>query len=242
MTEERKTELRRNYTSVTERIEAARQRRFAATGVDTPVTLVGASKTMAGEDVAYLIRECGLRDAGENRAQEFAAKYAEVHAAGGAYHFIGHLQTNKVKTLVGRASLIQSVDSVHLAQEIARQSKAAGVVTRILGQVNSGCEESKSGVAPDQAHAFFEEIGSMEGLELCGMMVVAPILQDPTEVRKIFRESYRIFIDFFTKIRHNIKDPVLSMGMSDTFEIAIEEGANMVRVGSALFGQRQTQI
>mgnify|MGYP004566819829 CR=1 FL=1 len=242
MTEERKRELRRSYDSVAERIAAARRRRYEKTGVDTPVTLLGASKTMPAEDITYLMRDCGLRVVGENRAQEFAAKYDDVAAAGGEYHFIGHLQTNKVKTLIGRAALIHSVDSVHLAQEIGRQSTAAGITTRILGQVNSGCEASKSGVAPADAHAFFAEIASIPGVELCGMMIVAPILQDPEEVREKFRESYRIFIDFFTKIRHNIKDPVLSMGMSDTFEIAIEEGANLVRVGSALFGKRQTQI
>lgn len=242
MTDERKQQLYGNYQSVTARIEAARQRRYAKTGVDTPVALLGASKTMEAEDIAYLMTDCGLRIAGENRAQEFAAKYDTVRAAGGEYHFIGHLQTNKVKTLIGRAALIHSVDSVHLAREIGRQSVAAGITTRILGQVNSGCEASKSGVSPADAHAFFDEIGAIPGVALCGMMVVAPIYADPADVREKFQESYRIFIDFFTKIRHNIKDPVLSMGMSDTFEIAIEEGANLVRVGSALFGKRQTQI
>ena len=242
MTEERKQELSNNYASVVSRIAAARARRYAKTGADTPVTLLGASKTMPAEDIAYLMRDCGLRVAGENRAQEFAAKYDDVTAAGGEYHFIGHLQTNKVKTLVGRAALIHSVDSVHLAQEIGRQSVAAGVTTRVLGEVNSGCEASKSGVAPADARAFFAEIAAIPGIELAGMMVVAPILPDPEEIREKFQESYRIFIDFFTKIRHNIKDPVLSMGMSDTFELAIEEGANLVRVGSALFGKRETRL
>lgn len=239
ITEERKTELRQNYASVIQRVEAARARRFTRTGVDTPVTLVGASKTMPAEDIAFLTTECGLVAAGENRAQEFDAKYDEVHASGGEYHFIGHLQTNKVKLLVGRAALIHSVDSLHLAEEIARQSRACGTTTRILAQVNSGGESNKSGVLPDDAHDFMTALTEMEGVSLAGMMVVAPILPDSAELREKFQESYRIFIDFFTKIRHNIKDPVLSMGMSDSFEIAIEEGANMIRVGSALFGQRR---
>ena len=194
MTDERKQQLYGNYQSVTARIEAARQRRYAKTGVDTPVALLGASKTMEAEDIAYLMTDCGLRIAGENRAQEFAAKYDTVRAVGGEYHFIGHLQTNKVKTLIGRAALIHSVDSVHLAREIGRQSVAAGVTTRILGQVNSGCEASKSGVSPADAHAFFDEIGAIPGVALCGMMVVAPIYADPADVREKFIEFLLTFL------------------------------------------------
>ena len=233
MTELRKIELSDNYSRVMEQIHAAVERR----GAGPAVSLLAASKTYPAEDIAYLMTHCGLTMAGENRQTEFTEKYDVVHPCG-QYHFIGHLQTNKVKYLVGKADLIHSVDSVHLAEEIARQSAKMEVTTPILVQVNAGREESKSGIFPEEAPEFLARISEMPALKLRGMMVVAPICEEKSAVRKYFQESCRIFIDFFGKNTHNIEDPVLSMGMSDTFAEAIEEGATLVRVGSALFGAR----
>ncbi|MBQ8641749.1 MAG: YggS family pyridoxal phosphate-dependent enzyme [Clostridia bacterium] len=236
MTEERKRELSDNYGRVMEQIQAAVARR----GAGPEISLLAASKTYPAEDIAYLMTDCGLTMAGENRQTEFTEKYDGVHPYG-QYHFIGHLQTNKVKYLVGKADLIHSVDSVRLAEEIARQSAKNNVVTPILVQVNAGREEAKSGIFPEEAPEFLAQIAEMPSLRLRGMMVVAPICEEKSAVRKYFQESYRIFIDFFAKNKHNIDGAILSMGMSDTFAEAIEEGATLVRVGSALFGARQYQ-
>ncbi len=236
MTDERKITLSDNYRRVLEQIHEAEERR----GKGAPVTLLAASKTYPAEDIAWLMTDCGLRVAGENRQSEFTEKYDVVHPCG-EYHFIGHLQTNKVKYLIGKADLIHSVDSVRLAGEIARQSDARGIMTPILVQVNAGREEAKSGILPEEAPEFLAQIAEMPSLSLRGMMVVAPICEEKTVARKYFAESYRIFIDFFGKNTHNIEDPILSMGMSDTFVEAIEEGATLVRVGSALFGARNYQ-
>ena len=221
MTEQRKIELSDNYSRVMEQINAAVERR----GAGPAVSLLAASKTYPAEDIAYLMTHCGLTMAGENRQTEFTEKYDAVHPCG-QYHFIGHLQTNKVKYLVGKA------------EEIARQSAKKEVTTPILVQVNAGREESKSGIFPEEAPEFLARISEMPSLRLRGMMVVAPICEEKAAVRKYFQESCRIFIDFFAKNTHNIEDPILSMGMSDTFVEAIEEGATLVRVGSALFGAR----
>ena len=130
------------------------------------------------------------------------------------------------------------MDSLHLAEEISRQSIKLGLETPILVQINAGREESKSGIHPEAAGEFLHQIAEMQGLKLRGMMVVAPICDEKGAVRKFFQESWQIFIDFFAKNTHNIEEPILSMGMSDTFVEAIEEGATLVRVGSALFGNR----
>lgn len=233
MTEARQHELSENYRRVLDAVETA----VAKRGAGPAVSLLAASKTYPAEDITYLMTHCGLTMAGENRQSEFTEKFDAVHPCG-EYHFIGHLQTNKVKYLVGRADLIHSVDSVHLAEEIARQSSKCGVITPILVQVNAGREEAKSGVLPEEAPEFLAQIAEMPSLRLRGMMVVAPICDEKTTLRKYFQESYRIFIDFFGKNTHNIEDPILSMGMSDTFTDAIAEGATLVRVGSALFGAR----
>lgn len=235
MTEVRQQFLKASYERVMKDIESAVIRR----GEHKPVQLLAASKTMPAEDIVYL-SDVGLKYAGENRQQEFTEKYDAVKAAKNPaeYHFIGHLQTNKVKYLVGKADLIHSVDSVHLAEEISRQACRAGITVPILGQVNIGEEEAKSGVSPEAASEFFAEIGEMKGISLRGMMVVAPICEEKAKIREYFRYSYKIFIDFFGKKPHNIGEAILSMGMSDTYDIAIEEGATMVRVGSALFGAR----
>ena len=234
---ERQLELRDNYQRVLENIENAKAKRTVNT--DREVVLLAATKTVPAEEITFLAEHCGLRLCGENHAQEFAAKYDAVTAAGARMDFIGHLQTNKVKVVAGRAGLIHSVDSVRLAEEIDRKCAKLGVRQGILIEVNIGMEESKSGIAPDEFGRFMEEISAFPSLDVHGMMTMAPKCTENEEFRKYFHESCRIFLDFFAKKTHNIGEPVLSMGMSDSYACAVEEGSTMVRVGSAIFGSRK---
>lgn len=234
MTEERKHELSENYALVLNRIEEARKRR----GGDKPVTLLAATKTVPAEDICYLIENCGLKLCGENHAQEFVEKYDAVRAAGAEMDFIGHLQTNKVKYVVGKARLIHSLDSMKLAEEINARANKLGVVQKVLVEVNIGEEENKTGVMPKDVGGFLSQLESLTAIKVCGMMTMAPKCEENEEFRKYFKESYRIFLDFFAKKTHNIGEPVLSMGMSDSFECAVEENSDIVRLGSIIFGSR----
>lgn len=235
MTEERKKELSENYARVLEMIEAAKKTR----GGDKPVTLLAATKIVPAEDICYLIENCGLKLCGENHAQEFTDKYDAVRAAGAEMDFIGHLQTNKVKYIVGKARLIHSLDSIKLAEEINSRAEKLGVEQKVLVEVNIGEEENKTGVNPGEVGEFLKELEAYPAIKVCGMMTMAPKCEEINEFRKYFKESYRIFLDFFAKKTHNIGEPVLSMGMSDSFECAIEEGADIVRLGSIIFGKRK---
>ena len=234
LTNERKNELRDNYLRVLEKIENARLRR----GSGEADELLAATKTVPEEDVRYLIEECGLRLCGENRAQEFEAKYDGVTAAGARMDFIGHLQTNKVKIVAGRAGLIHSVDSVHLAREIDARCGHLGTTQKVLIEINIGDEESKSGIAAQDFDRFLEEISGFESLRVAGIMTMAPKCEKIEDFRAYFRKSYQIYLDFLKKKPYNIEQAVLSMGMSSSFECAVEEGATLVRVGSAIFGAR----
>lgn len=231
---ERQTELRDNYFRVLEKIEAAKERRCEG----KEVKLLAATKTVPAEDILFLTENYGLKLCGENHAQEFRDKSDAVIASGARMDFIGHLQTNKVKYVVGKAGLIHSLDSVKLAAELDRQAKKLGVVQDVLVEINIGSEESKTGIAPTEAERFLAETAEFSSIRVCGMMTMAPKCEENDEIRKYFRDSYRIFLDFFAKKSHNIGEAVLSMGMSDSFECAIEEGSDIVRVGSAIFGSR----
>ncbi len=233
LTSQRKTELYDNFSRVRERIENAKARR----GAGPDVALLAATKTVPAEDIVYATENLGLTLAGENRVQELCAKYPDL-VGKCDLHLIGTLQTRKVRDTVGKVSMIESVDSLKLASEIDRRSREAGVVTDVLLEVNIGREENKSGVLPENVGGLLDEISSFEAIRPAGIMTMAPICTSEAERRKYFSETYRIFIDIYLKKRHNIIEPVLSMGMSDSFEEAILEGATEVRVGSALFGSR----
>ena len=154
------------------------------------------------------------------------------------FQSIPNSQTNKVKYVVSKAGLIHSLDSVKLADEINRQAEKLGVVQDVLVEINIGSEESKTGISPGDTERFLDEISRFSSLRVRGMMTMAPKCEENEEIRRYFQNSYRIFLDFFAKNTHNIEEAVLSMGMSDSFECAIEEGADIVRVGSAVFGSR----
>ena len=207
-------------------------------GRDPKQILLGAATKMNDTDAVRQALAAGVDCCGENRVQELTQKLSENAYEGAPVHFIGHLQTNKVKQVVGRVSVIESVDSERLAAEINRRSAALGIVTDILVEVNSGREENKGGIFPENVLAAARQFSSFDHLQVRGLMTMAPVCVEKEEYRKYFKETYSIFIDFLSQTSDNIREPILSMGMSDSYEIAVEEGATEVRVGSALFGRR----
>ena len=240
LTAERRREIADNYRLVKENIARAMDRRRVGDG---EVRLLVASKMVPPEEILFAVDELGLDLIGENRAVELTEKLPFLKGRV-EQHFIGHLQTNKVGKVVGNVTVIESVDSVKLAAEIDRRSKALGTLTDILVEVNSGREENKGGIFPEKVSEFLPLLAEFSSVRLRGLMTMAPVSTEKENFRKFFRETYGIFIDFFTKKSHNIIEPVfsrapiLSMGMSDSYEIAVEEGATEVRVGSAIFGRR----
>lgn len=199
------------------------------------VLLVAVTKTRSVEEINKIL-SLGVMDIGENKVQEILEKYDRVMPA--RWHLIGHLQTNKVKQIIDKVYMIHSVDSLHLALEINKRAAQSGIMMRILVQVNAAQEESKFGVTSNDTEALIMSI-----LEQCpqliinGLMFIAPF-DEPQNVREYFADVKRQF-EQLKKIEHpNLDFQVLSMGMSNDYEVAIEEGANLVRVGSAIFGTR----
>lgn len=201
------------------------------------IYLVGASKMNDTAAVRAAIA-AGLGICGENRVQEMLQKSAEGAYEGAELHFIGHLQKNKVKNVVGLASLIHSVDSLELMEVISRTAEKRGIRQDILLEVNAGREESKSGFFPEELTAALEKAGSLAGLRVRGLMTVAPICENSEEIRPVFSLMRKLFIDNGAKKYDNVFMDFLSMGMSGDFETAIDCGANMIRLGSAIFGPR----
>lgn len=225
-------EIRARIEEVRERIAAA-ARRVGRRPED--ITLIGVTKTKPAEAVNAALA-CGIADIGENRVQELLEKLPELNGSP-RIHLIGHLQTNKVKQIIGKTDLIHSVDSLKVAKEISHQSLAAGIVSDVLLQVNIGRDDNKFGILREDLPEILEGVSEMEGIRVRGLMTVPPIEQDTRKTRAHFQSLYKVFIDI-PQIYDNIKMEYLSMGMSGDFEIAVEEGANLVRVGSAIFGSR----
>ncbi len=218
--------------AVLERIERAceRSRRDIS-----EVKLLGASKTVPAERLRDFY-ECGLRVFGENRVQEFLSKYESLKSLDIEWHFIGRLQSNKVKYIIDKVVLIHSLDRESLAQEIQKRAQRLGKVQEVLIEVNVGEEESKGGVKPDGAAPFLERVLEMENLKVVGLMCIPPYKENPQDVRPYFAKLREIKEELERKVGIPLKE--LSMGMSHDFEVAIEEGATIVRVGSLLFGER----
>lgn len=200
------------------------------------VTLIAVSKTQPIERLqeAY---ELGLKDFGENKVQEIMSKF-DLMPVDSRFHMIGHLQTNKVRQVIDKVKLIHSVDSLKLAKVIHQEAKKKGIVCDILIEVNLGEEETKFGVSIDETLALIEEIRHLDGLKIKGLMTVAPFVDDPESNREIFRALKQLSVDINNKNLDNVLMQELSMGMTNDFEIAIEEGATLIRIGTALFGER----
>lgn len=201
------------------------------------INLMAVTKTVESKFINHAIRN-GISLIGENKVQEFLLKEPELALADCNAHLIGHLQSNKVKKIVGKVDTIQSVDSVSIAQEIGKRSAAIDFNTKILLEVNVGNEDSKFGFNYDEVYEKACEISEIEGITINGLMCVAPICEKEAEIRVVFSNMYRLFIDIRDKKRDNINMNVLSMGMSGDYKEAISEGANLIRVGSSIFGSR----
>lgn len=193
------------------------------------------SKTFPPEDI-LAAAQAGIRDIGENRVQEAVSKFPEVGRAV-TWHMVGHLQTNKVKKALEVFDWIHSVDSLHLAQEIQKRAERAGRTVDVLIEVNVSGEPTKYGVSPEEAPTLAEAVGKLPGLRLQGLMTIAPIVDEPEEARPYFARL-RELRDEIVAAGAAESLPHLSMGMTDDFEVAIEEGATMVRIGRAIFGER----
>ena len=200
------------------------------------ITLVGVTKTIEVERISQLV-SLGVRDLGENRVQELLEKEPAMDSSVN-WHLIGHLQTNKVKYIVDKVKLIHSLDSIKLAKEINKHAEALDISASVLIEINIAAENSKFGIAPNELSDFLDEIASYPHIVAKGLMCVAPYVEKPAENRDYFRKMRQMFVDSGAKSLNNIHMQYLSMGMTNDYEIAIEEGANIVRVGTGIFGAR----
>ena len=222
----------KNVAEVVEQIENAK---LQANRENDDVMLLAAVKYAEPDEIAYLYRHAGITHVGENRVQQLLAHREAIDCEGLDFHFIGTLQTNKVKYIIDKVSMIHSLDSLKLAAEIDKQAKKHGIVMDVLVEINSGAEESKSGVLPEDLEAFCDAIEAFENINHKGFMTMAPKCEKKEEYLKYFQQTYRQVLDIWTKKRHNIGRPIISMGMSDSFEEAILCGSDIVRVGRKLF-------
>ncbi len=232
---------------LTEEYKAELDLRFAAVRADIQrsgrgdkVTLMAATKTLSCDVINYAAEHLGLQYIGENRVQELLSKYDGLRRDLLHIHFIGRLQKNKVKYIIDKVEMIESLDSMELALEINKQALKFSRVMDVLVEVNIGSESSKGGIAPHMAKEFINRVEKLENIRVRGLMVIPPI-SDSEEYKKFFLKTYGIFIDIFGDRIHNNSDKegyILSMGMSDSYNEAIMCGATLIRVGSALFGKR----
>lgn len=201
------------------------------------VRLMCVTKTVEAEYINPVL-DVGADLIGENRVQEFLGKRDALHLDGVEKHLIGHLQTNKVKQIVGEVDMIESVDSIKLAKEISKQATKLGITQNVLVEVNVGKEESKSGIYIEQLGELLCQVSELDGIKVKGLMTIPPIC-DENEVRGYFEQLHTAFDDLKTKDIKNINMDILSMGMSGDYQAAVLEGSNIVRVGSAIFGARK---
>ncbi len=227
--------LKKNLVQMRQRIDAALEK-----GRNQQVTLLAAVKYTDVESVNYLHRELGVNDIGENRVQQLLERWDALDKENLWVHFIGTLQSNKVKYIIDKVCMIHSLDNDSLAAEIEKQAAKKNIVMDVLVEINSGIEENKSGLLPADAAEFCQRLSKYSHINLRGFMTMAPKCEKKEDYRKYFRETSQLCLDIWQKKLHNIGRPILSMGMSESFEVAIEEGADIVRIGRALFAPPQT--
>jgi pyridoxal phosphate enzyme (YggS family) len=228
------TDIKYNYDFINEKIAEAAMK---AGKTREDITFLSATKTVEPEYINYAI-SLGLSYIGENKVQELLSKYDQYNLENCSLQFIGHLQSNKVRQIVGKVDLIQSIDSMKLAKEVSKCSLKNNITSDILVEVNIGKEENKSGVMPEMLEKLVEEISTLPAVNVKGLMTIPPICEKKDEIRRYFEKMNRLFLDISSKKLDNVSMDILSMGMSSDYYEAILEGANMVRIGSALFGNR----
>lgn len=228
------TDIKYNYDFINEKIAEAAMK---AGKTRNDITFLSATKTVEPEYINYAI-SLGLSYIGENKVQELLSKYDQYNLENCSLQFIGHLQSNKVRQIVGKVDLIQSIDSMKLAKEVSKCSLKNNITSDILVEVNIGKEENKSGVMPEMLEELVEEISTLPAVNVKGLMTIPPICEKKDEIHRYFEKMNRLFLDISSKKLDNVSMDILSMGMSSDYYEAILEGANMVRIGSALFGNR----
>lgn len=199
------------------------------------ITLVAVSKTQPSE-VLISAYNSGIKIFGENKVQELVEKYSAFQDV--SWHLIGHLQKNKVKYIIDKVNLIHSLDNIELAEEIDKRAKKIGKVVNVLIQINIGKEETKSGIYEEDLEEFIDKITKYDGIKVLGIMAIPPASKNPEDSREYFKRMKGIFENLKDKKYDNFDIKYLSMGMTNDFEVAIEEGANIVRVGTGIFGER----
>lgn len=204
------------------------------------VTLIAVSKTKPYTAIEEAL-PTGVKDYGENKVQELCDKY-EILPKDIKWHMIGHLQRNKVKYLVGKASLIHSVDSIRLAEQIEKEYAKADEIANILIEVNMAQEESKFGITSEETEQLVREIAKFPHIRIKGLMTIAPYTNNPESNRVYFRNMKKLSVDIENKNIDNVSMSVLSMGMTGDYQVAVEEGATLVRVGTGIFGERNYNI
>ncbi|HHV95367.1 MAG TPA: YggS family pyridoxal phosphate-dependent enzyme [Clostridiaceae bacterium] len=234
-------DVKKNITSVMERVSKAAIRSGRKPEM---IKVVAVTKNVEPERIMKALSTNVIRNLGENRVQELVEKYEffssnEMYGKIINWHLIGHLQSNKVKYIVDKVKMIHSLDSIKLAREINDRMEKIQKIMDVLVEVNVAEEETKYGIRANEVEDFLEEVKDLKYIKVKGLMTVAPKVTDPEEVRPVFRELKKIFIDISRKNIDNIDMVYLSMGMSNDFEVAIEEGANIVRIGTSIFGKRE---
>ena len=199
------------------------------------VVMLAAIKSAEVDEINYIHKNLGVHDVGENRVQQLLSRYDALDKEGLNLHFIGHLQTNKVKYIIDKVCMIHSLDSEKLAKEIDSQAKKHGLVMKVLVEINSGREENKDGVMPEEAEALCASLAKFENIELCGFMTMAPKCSDKSEYLEYFSQMRELALDIWKNKLGKKSEPILSMGMSGSFEEAVKCGSTMVRIGSRLF-------
>ena len=230
--------IEQNIIRVQENIKIALDKRCSALQTaPNCIKLVAVTKNHDVSEINTAIKTKAVVAIGENRVQEAAAKFAEL-PKGLEWHLIGHLQTNKVRQAVAMFDLIHSVDSEKLANEIDRVAGKLNKVQDILIQVNAAGEDTKFGIEPNQLNALVEQVIHLQHIRLCGLMTIAPYYDDPEKARPVFREMVRLYSRLQKACIPHTKIECLSMGMTNDYMVAIEEGANLVRIGTGIFGPR----
>lgn len=219
-----------NIAEIRNNIALARQK---SPHPEQDVTLVAVTKMHSAEEIQEVLA-AGQTLLGENRVQELLDKYDAVGDAA-TWHIIGHLQSNKVKYITEKVAMIHSLESESLANELSNKMQALGRTMDCLVQVNIADEESKFGLERDEVLPFIKRVSQLPGIHIKGLMHIAPYFEDPEDVRPIFREMYRLFEELKALELPGVDMEILSMGMSHDYQVAIEEGANMIRVGSSIF-------
>ena len=233
LSEERKHEIRSCIEHIQTKIEAAEKK----SPYGQKARLLLATKTRTADEINYAI-SLGIQLIGENRVQELCDKYDSINRKNVEIHFIGALQTNKVKYIIDKVDMIHSLDRISLAKEIDRQAAKIGKVMNVLCEINLGEEASKSGILLSEAEKFLMEMSKFKNIRVCGLMAIPPIMTDISTQMEYFKKIMDLYIDISTKKIDNSNISVLSIGMSSDYELAIECGSNLVRIGTAAFGNR----